>query len=169
MGLSASLSRPSCGTTSVAARFAWARAVESNRWRSVTGPVRGQPILFPERLDDLIAAENPARVVPVSVEAVDPRGGKLQGQVPTHTGHDRSTLRPTDRLRPTRDMASVFSRHVYGHRTASCNSLLLYRIARPSRAYKRPESPSSIVALYSQSFPAFFCMRQTRRYIRKPF
>jgi hypothetical protein len=39
--------------------------------RFVVGEARGQSTLFPERLDDFIAEDNPVRVVDVFVEELD--------------------------------------------------------------------------------------------------
>ena len=42
--------------------------------RFVTGQARGQATLFPERLEDFIAEDNPVRAIDAFVEGLDLRG-----------------------------------------------------------------------------------------------
>ena len=54
--------------------------------RYVEGEDRAQATLFPERLDDYIAEDNPVRVIDVFVEELDLLGLGFEGMEPEETG-----------------------------------------------------------------------------------
>ena len=54
--------------------------------RYVEGEDRSQATLFPERLDDYIAEDNPVRVIDVFVEELDLLGLGFEGMEPEETG-----------------------------------------------------------------------------------
>ena len=54
--------------------------------RFIEGIERSQSALFPERLEDYIAEDNPVRVIDVFVEALDLRGLGFESVDPSATG-----------------------------------------------------------------------------------
>jgi transposase len=71
--------------------------------RFVTGQARGQATLFPERLDDFIAEDNPVRVVDVVVEALELRDFGFRRVDPLATG------------RPAYHPAVLLKLYIYGY------------------------------------------------------
>ena len=65
--------------------------------RYVEGEERSQSTLFPERLDDYIAEDNPVRVIDVFVDELDLGGLGFDGMQPAETGrpayHPRTVLK----------------------------------------------------------------------------
>jgi transposase len=57
--------------------------------RFVEGEDRSQSMLFPERLDDYIAEDNPVRAIDVFVEGLDLRTLGFEGIEPEATGRPR--------------------------------------------------------------------------------
>ena len=55
--------------------------------RFVEGVDRNQSTLFPERLEDYIAEDNPVRVIDAYVESLDLQGLGFSSAVPFATGH----------------------------------------------------------------------------------
>ena len=71
--------------------------------RFVDGEDRSQCILFPERLDDYVAGDNPVRSIEVFVESLDLRRLHFEGVEPEATGrpaYHPSTLLKIYPLRP---------------------------------------------------------------------
>ena len=71
--------------------------------RFIEGVDRGQSTLFPERLEDYIAEDNPVRVVDVFVEALDLKGLGFEGVDPSSTG------------RPAYHPAILLKLYIYGY------------------------------------------------------
>src|SRR5215469_3201959 len=71
--------------------------------RYVEGEDRCQAILFPERLDDYIAEDNPVRVIDVFVEELDLATLGFEGMQPEATG------------RPAYHPATLLKIYVYGY------------------------------------------------------
>jgi transposase len=71
--------------------------------RFVTGQARGQATLFPERLEDFIAADNPVRVIDVFVEELDLRELGFTRVDPLATG------------RPAYHPAVLLKLYIYGY------------------------------------------------------
>ncbi len=64
--------------------------------RFIEGIDRSQTTLFPDRLDDYIAEDNPVRVVDVFVDALDLGGlgfGRVEPEVTGRPGYHPSILR----------------------------------------------------------------------------
>ena len=71
--------------------------------RFVEGISRDQTTLFPEKLDDFIAEDNPVRVIDAFVEALDLRTLGFKDVDPGATG------------RPAYHSASLLNHYVYGY------------------------------------------------------
>jgi len=71
--------------------------------RFIEGVDRSQSTLFPERLEDYIAEDNPVRVVDVFVEALDLRELGFEGIDPCTTG------------RPAYHPAILLKLYIYGY------------------------------------------------------
>jgi transposase len=71
--------------------------------RFIEGEDRSQGTLFPEHLDDYIAADNPVRVIDVFVEELDLNELGFEGMQPEATG------------RPAYHPASLLKIYIYGH------------------------------------------------------
>jgi transposase len=54
--------------------------------RFIEGEPRTQSLLFPERLDDWIADDNPVRVIDAFVDELDLKELGFEGAVPAETG-----------------------------------------------------------------------------------
>jgi len=75
--------------------------------RYVEGEDRSQATLFPERLDDYIAEDNPVRVIDVFVDELDLGELGFQGMEPEETG------------RPAYHPATLLKIYIYGYLTVS--------------------------------------------------
>lgn len=71
--------------------------------RFIEGEERSQSTLFPERLDDYIAEDNPVRVVDVFVDELDLAGLGFEGAAPEATG------------RPSYHPATLLKLYIYGY------------------------------------------------------
>jgi transposase len=71
--------------------------------RFVEAQDRSQTTLFPERLDDYIAEDNPVRAVDVFVEALDLKRAGFEGMHPEATG------------RPSYHPATLLKIYIYGY------------------------------------------------------
>ena len=80
--------------------------------RFVEGEDRSQSTLFPERLDDYIAEDNPVRVIDVFVDELDLKGLGFEGMQPEVTGrpayHPASHADRASRRGGVRSSLSVF-------------------------------------------------------------
>ena len=86
--------------------------------RFVEGVSRDQSTLFPEKLDDFIAEDNPVRVIEAFVEALDLRGLGFKGVDPSATG------------RPAYHPAVLLKLYVYGYLNRIPSSRRLEREAQ---------------------------------------
>ncbi len=71
--------------------------------RFIEGEDRSQSTLFPERLDDYIAEDNPVRVVDVFVDELDLAALGFEGASPEATG------------RPSYHPATLLKLYIYGY------------------------------------------------------
>jgi len=86
--------------------------------RFVEGEVRGQALLFPERLDEYIADENPVRAVDAFVEELDLGAAGFKGAEPAETG------------RPSYHPAVLLKLYIYGYLNRIPSSRRLEREAQ---------------------------------------
>jgi transposase len=102
--------------------------------RYVEGEDRSQATLFPERLDDYIAEENPVRVIDVFVEELDLAALGFQGMEPEATG------------RPAYHPATLLKIYVYGY---------LNRIQSSRRLEREAQRNVELVWLTGKLMPDF--------------
>jgi len=86
--------------------------------RFVEGEPRTQSVLFPERLDDWIAEDNPVRVIDAFVEELDLKELEFEGAVPAETG------------RPAYHPATLLKIYIYGYLNRVQSSRRLEREAQ---------------------------------------
>ena len=86
--------------------------------RFVEGVDRSQSTLFPERLEDFIAEDNPVRVVDVFVESLDLRGLGFTSVIPSATG------------RPAYHPSALLKLYIYGYLNRIQSSRRLEREAQ---------------------------------------
>jgi len=86
--------------------------------RFIEGQPRQQAVLFPERLDDWIADDNPVRVIDAFVEELDLKGLGFEGAVPAETG------------RPAYHPSTLLKIYIYGYLNRVQSSRRLEREAQ---------------------------------------
>src|SRR5438445_10875288 len=86
--------------------------------RFVEGEERSQDVLFPERLEDYIAEDNPVRVVDAFVDELDLRALGFEGADPAATG------------RPSYHPAVLLKLYIYGYLNRTPSSRRLEREAQ---------------------------------------
>src|SRR6185503_14001277 len=86
--------------------------------RYVEGEDRSQSTLFPERLDDYIAEDNPVRVIDVFIDELDLTGLGFDGMAPAETG------------RPAYHPALLLKIYIYGYLNRLQSSRRLEREAQ---------------------------------------
>src|SRR5580658_9694957 len=86
--------------------------------RFIEGEARSQSLLFPERLDEWIAEDNPVRVIDAFVEELDLKELGFEGAVPAETG------------RPAYHPATLLKIYIYGYLNRIQSSRRLEREAQ---------------------------------------
>lgn len=86
--------------------------------RFIEGEDRSQAVLFPERLDDYIAEDNPVRAVDAFVEELDLKAAGFHGADPAETG------------RPSYHPAVLLKLYIYGYLNRIPSSRRLEREAQ---------------------------------------
>lgn len=110
--------------------------------RFIEGEPRSQSVLFPESLDEWIAADNPVRVVDVFVETLDLQGMGFGRAVPAETG------------RPGYHPATLLKIYIYGY---------LNRIQSSRRLEREAQRNLELVWLTSRLMPDFKTIADFRR------
>jgi len=110
--------------------------------RYVEGEDRSQAILFPERLDDYIAEDNPVRVIDVFVEELDLAALGFEGMEPEATG------------RPAYHPATLLKIYIYGY---------LNRIQSSRRLEREAQRNVELVWLTGKLMPDFKTIADFRK------
>ena len=110
--------------------------------RYVEGEDRSQAILFPESLDDYIAADNPVRVVDLFVEELDLRKLGFDGMQPEVTG------------RPSYHPATLLKIYIYGY---------LNRIQSSRRLERETQRNVELIWLTGRLMPDFKTIADFRK------
>jgi transposase len=110
--------------------------------RYVEGEDRSQATLFPERLDDYIAEDNPVRVIDVFVDELDLAELGFQGMEPEETG------------RPAYHPASLLKIYIYGY---------LNRIQSSRRLEREAQRNVELVWLTGKLMPDFKTIADFRK------
>ena len=110
--------------------------------RFVEGEPRTQSLLFPERLDDWIAEDNPVRVIDAFVEELDLKELGFEGAVPAETG------------RPAYHPATLLKIYIYGY---------LNRVQSSRRLEREAQRNVEVVWLTGRLMPDFKTIADFRR------
>jgi transposase len=110
--------------------------------RFVEGEDRSQSTLFPERLDDYIAEDNPVRVIDVFVDELDLKGLGFEGMQPEVTG------------RPAYHPASLLKVYIYGY---------LNRIQSSRRLERETQRNVELIWLTGRLMPDFKTIADFRK------
>jgi transposase len=110
--------------------------------RYVEGEDRSQAIMFPERLDDYIADDNPVRVIDVFIEELDLAALGFQGMQPEATG------------RPAYHPSTLLKIYVYGY---------LNRIQSSRRLEREAQRNVELVWLTGKLMPDFKTIADFRK------
>ena len=110
--------------------------------RYVEGEDRSQAILFPERLDDYIAEDNPVRVIDVFVDELDLADLGFEGMEPEPTG------------RPAYHPATLLKIYIYGY---------LNRIQSSRRLEREAQRNVELVWLTGKLMPDFKTIADFRK------
>jgi transposase len=124
----------------------------NNRWignfegypmsRFVEGEPRTQSLLFPERLDDWIAEDNPVRVIDVFVDELDLKELGFEGAVPAETG------------RPAYHPSTLLKIYIYGY---------LNRVQSSRRLEREAQRNVEVVWLTGRLMPDFKTIADFRK------
>src|SRR6185503_2979503 len=110
--------------------------------RYVEGEDRSQSTLFPERLDDYIAEDNPVRVIDVFVDELDLGGLGFDGMQPAETG------------RPAYHPAMLLKIYIYGY---------LNRIQSSRRLERETQRNVELIWLTGRLMPDFKTIADFRK------
>jgi len=110
--------------------------------RFVEGEPRTQSVLFPERLDDWIAEDNPVRVIDAFVEELDLKELEFEGAVPAETG------------RPAYHPATLLKIYIYGY---------LNRVQSSRRLEREAQRNVEVVWLTGRLMPDFKTIADFRK------
>jgi transposase len=110
--------------------------------RFVEGECRDQSVLFPERLEDWIAEDNPVRAVDAFVEELDLKELGFEGAVPAETG------------RPAYHPSTLLKIYIYGY---------LNRIQSSRRLEREAQRNVEVVWLTGRLMPDFKTLADFRR------
>jgi transposase len=110
--------------------------------RFVEGEDRSQSTLFPERLDDYIAEDNPVRVIDVFVDELDLKGLGFEGMQPEVTG------------RPAYHPTSLLKIYIYGY---------LNRIQSSRRLERETQRNVELIWLTGRLMPDFKTIADFRK------
>src|SRR5580693_1213782 len=102
--------------------------------RFIEGEPRTQSLLFPERLDDWIADDNPVRVIDAFVDELDLKELGFEGAVPAETG------------RPAYHPSTLLKIYIYGY---------LNRVQSSRRLEREAQRNSEVVWLTGRLMPDF--------------
>ena len=110
--------------------------------RFIEGEARSQSLLFPERLDEWIAEDNPVRVIDAFVEELDLKELGFEGAVPAETG------------RPAYHPATLLKIYIYGY---------LNRIQSSRRLEREAQRNVEVVWLTGRLMPDFKTIADFRK------
>src|ERR1700689_254627 len=110
--------------------------------RFIEGEARSQSLLFPERLDERIAEDNPVRVIDAFVEELDLKELGFEGAVPAETG------------RPAYHPATLLKIYIYGY---------LNRIQSSRRLEREAQRNVEVVWLTGRLMPDFKTIADFRK------
>jgi transposase len=110
--------------------------------RFIEGEARTQSLLFPERLDDWIAEDNPVRVIDAFVDELDMRELGFDGAIPAETG------------RPGYHPATLLKIYVYGY---------LNRVQSSRRLEREAQRNVEVVWLTGRLMPDFKTIADFRK------
>jgi transposase len=110
--------------------------------RFIEGEARTQSLLFPERLDDWVAEDNPVRVIDAFVEELDMRELGFDGAVPAETG------------RPGYHPSTLLKIYIYGY---------LNRIQSSRRLEREAQRNVEVVWLTGRLMPDFKTIADFRK------
>ena len=110
--------------------------------RFVEGEDRSQTILFPERLDDYVAEDNPVRAIEVFVESLDLRRLGFEGVEPEATG------------RPAYHPSTLLKIYIYGY---------LNRIQSSRRLERETQRNVELIWLTGKLMPDFKTIADFRK------